>query len=118
MRLKVLMASCFAGLVCFTASGQWPYQPPGPYYDPYTPGGFAYPVPPGSPVSDLEIRNNLTRAFFEDQMLNSVGIRVRIFNGVVTLQGRTDTPQAVSRAVWHAYNAGAQYVINQVNVRP
>ena len=97
-----------------TAIAQW-LRPPA---NPYGPAGYAYPAPRTGPVSDLTIRNNLSRAFFGDQSLNSMGMRVQVSNGVVTLQGRADNQDDVGRAIWYAYNAGAQFVINQLRIAP
>ena len=118
MKTRFVIPCAASLLLCLSAAGQWLIPPPGAHYDPYAPGGYFYPARPAGAVSDLEIRNNLTRAFFEDQMLNSVGIRIRISNGVVTLLGKADTSEAVVRAMRHAYDAGAQSVISQLRVGP
>jgi hypothetical protein len=99
-----------ATLVCTTAAGQW-LRPPAGYY-------AQYPAASAGVVSDLTIRNNLNRAFFEDQLLNSTGMRAQISNGIVTLHGRADNLEDIARAIWHAYKAGAQLVVSQLQISP
>jgi len=115
MKTNSVGLSCFlATVLCTTAAGQW-LRPSAGYYAPY---GYAYSAPAGGVVSDLTIRNNLNRAFFEDQLLNSIGMRAQISNGIVTLHGKADNLEDIARATWHAYNAGAQLVISQLRISP
>lgn len=114
-RKLLLMIGSATILAAMAAPGQWVPMPRD--YDRYPPGDYALSTR-GFVPSDLNIRNNLNRAFFEDSLLNSVGLRARISGGVVTLSGRADNTEDVARAVWHSYNAGATMVINQLRIGP
>jgi hypothetical protein len=78
-------------------------------------GTIAAPKPPAAPGSDAEIERDIRQRFAKSK-IGTNGFRVRVQNGIATLEGKTDILQHKGTATRLAKSAGARAVENRIEV--
>jgi osmotically-inducible protein OsmY len=96
-------------------TGAMAYDPYVDDYDYYDTGTYD-PAPQYGLAGDSELREEINDQLFWSPYVDADQVQVRVNEGVATLEGEVDTPSERTAAVAEAYEAGARWVNNELEL--